>query len=181
ARGSTLPQIPGVKLLQEIGRGARGIVYRGLREGETVAVKVALDSFAAGRETQVWFRREGALLACVSHPGLAEIIELGDVDGHPYLVREFVAGRTVAAELSSGPLPQERIVSMALVLSGALAEVHRHGLVHRDVKPQNIMLSDDGLGAKLIDFGLATRFLQKPSDQELVGTFLYSAPEQSGR
>ena len=173
-------EIPGLELQQEIGRGSRGIVYRARWKQQVVAVKVAQDSFADPSESHNWFRREGAILACVAHPGLAEIIELGNVSERPYLVRELVEGRTVTAELAGGPLAQDRIVSMALVLAGALAEVHRHGLVHRDVKPQNIMLLDNGTGAKLIDFGLATRFQQAPPDRELVGTFLYSAPEQSG-
>jgi diguanylate cyclase (GGDEF)-like protein len=173
-------EIPGLELQQEIGRGSRGIVYRARWKKQIVAVKVAQDSFASASESHNWFRREGAILACVAHPGLAEIIELGSTSERPYLVRELVEGRTITAELAGGPLSQDRIVSMAVVLAGALGEVHRHGLVHRDVKPQNIMLLDNGVGAKLIDFGLATRFQQAPPDRELVGTFLYSAPEQSG-
>jgi len=174
-----LLDIPGVEQAEEIGRGARGIVYRARRAGHTVAVKVALDPQADLKEARLWFCREGAILACVNHPGLAEILEVGEVDGRPYLIREYVAGRTLAADLQDGPLPLPRLVGMARVLAGALAQVHRHGLVHRDVKPQNIILPDDQAGAKLIDFGLATRF-DGQVGPEVVGTFLYSAPEQSG-
>lgn len=174
-----LLDIPGIEGAEEIGRGARGIVYRARRAGHTVAVKVALDPQADLKEARIWFCREGAILACVNHPGLAEILEVGEVDGRPYLIREYVAGRTLAADLQEGPLALPRLVAMARVLAGALAQVHRHGLVHRDVKPQNIILPDDQAGAKLIDFGLATRF-DGQVGPEVVGTFLYSAPEQSG-
>lgn len=161
----------------EIGRGAGTIVYRALWRGRTVALKVPAQDYGREPEWDAWFRREGALLACIDHPGVAQVLEVGEVQGRPYLVREYVAGRTLAHHLQSGPLPAGQVKNLAVSLAGALGEVHRRGLVHRDIKPLNIILADTG-EPMLIDFGLATRF-QLDDASQAVGTLLYSSPEQS--
>ena len=88
--------------------------------------------------------RFGAILACLRHPGLPYLVEVGEMDGCPYLVREYIAGYTLAAELDAGALPEARLVEMAKTLAGALNELHRQGLIHRDVKPSNILLPKSG-------------------------------------
>ncbi len=164
-------EIPGLRLEQEIGRGARGIVYRARRGEQTVAVKIP------NRADDQGFRREGAILGCIRHRGLAEVMEVDEVDDTPYLVREYLDGDTLAGELEGGPLSVERIAQIGIPLAEALAQVHRLGLVHRDVKPYNIIVLRNG-DAKLIDFGLATHM--RSEADEAVGTFHYCAPEQSG-
>src|SRR5206468_4146378 len=103
----------------------------------------------------------------------------GETQGRPYLVMDFVEGRSLASSLVDGPLPENRIVAIARSLAGALASLHRHGLVHRDLKPQNVILDPVG-SARLIDFGFATPTIADLGNVEVVGTLLYSAPEQTG-
>ena len=166
-------------LVEEIGRGAHTVVFRATRAGETYAVKVRLDNFARpGVDLQ--FRREAAMLACLDHPGLPKIIEVNECDGRPYVVMEHVPGRTLAETLDDGPLDEPTIIHLAQGIAGALAVVHRRGLVHRDVKPQNILIDTRG-NAKVIDFGFAARIGGgSAQDHVVVGTFLYSSPEQAG-
>ncbi|MCA9794847.1 MAG: AAA family ATPase, partial [Candidatus Eremiobacteraeota bacterium] len=170
-------QIPEMTVKDEIGRGAGTIVYRALWRGRTVALKVPAQDYGRDPGWDAWFRREGALLACIDHPGVAQVLEVGQVQGRPYLVREYVAGRTLAHHLQNGPLAADRVRSLAVALAGALGEVHQRGLVHRDIKPLNIILADSGK-PMLIDFGLATRF-QMDDASLAVGTLLYSSPEQA--
>ncbi|GMU52803.1 MAG: hypothetical protein AMXMBFR33_19490 [Candidatus Xenobia bacterium] len=166
-----VPEIPGYRIQAELGRGARGVVYRAQRGGVSYAIKVELE----GNDRSLLSC--GAILACMRHPGLPEVVEVGEAGGRPYLVREYVPGYSLAAELETGPLPENELIEIAKTIAGALDQVHRHGLIHRDVKPSNIMLSRSG-GARLIDFGFATNI--HASKHDAVGTYLYAAPEQSG-
>src|SRR5262249_21269492 len=125
------------------------------------------------------FRREAALLACVNHPGVVAVHEVGQVDGRPYLVMDLVGGQTLADLLLREPLDEARAVTIAAEVAEALAATHRAGLVHRDVKPRTMMILPDG-HAKLVDFGLAARTAEAPTDDLVAGTFAYSAPEQTG-
>ncbi len=173
-------QIPGMRILSEIGRGAHSIVYRATRGDQTFAVKVR-DETVSNHVIDVLprFRREAAVLACLRHPGLPTIVEAGEVAGQPYLVMEYVDGQSLSEQLEDGPLAEARIVGLAMVLAGALAEVHRHGLVHRDVKPANVLLDSVG-GVRLIDFGFAARISAARTEGDIVGTLRYCAPEQTG-
>jgi diguanylate cyclase (GGDEF)-like protein len=170
----------GVDVLSELGRGATSTVYRVRRNGDEYALKV-LDSRGRGSaQTLVAFRREAALLASVNHPAVPRIHEIGAVQGQPYLVTDLVKGRSLAELLAGGALSPDRAVAVCLDVLDALSAVHRVGLVHRDIKPQNIMVLDDG-EARLIDFGLAGRGTGAESERDaVVGTLAYSAPEQSG-
>ena len=116
---------------------------------EDVKAPVAGDEHAL-----VAFRREAAMLACVTHPGLARIHEVGYAQGRPYLVMELVEGRNLESLLAGGRLDEARVVAIARQVAGALAAAHGAGLVHRDVKPDNIMILPDGR-VKVVDFGLA--------------------------
>ena len=174
------PQVdgfPGYVVRAELGRGADATVLRVQRtaDGGTYALKV-IDRPAD--ETAVALCREAALLAAVNHPDLVRIHEVGRHDGRPYLVMDLVEGRALARLLHDGPLPADRVVSLALELADPLAAIHRAGLVHRDIKPDNIMVQPDGR-ARLIDFGMAARETNEGSETA-VGTLLYSSPEQAG-
>lgn len=165
--------LAGVRLTEELGRGSRGVVYRGEARGQEVAVKLPLEH---GPEAWQRFRREGALLASVRHPAVARVFDLGEgADGRPYLVTELVQGSTLASQLTRGPQSTAQVLGWLRPLVGALETLHQRGLVHRDVKPANILLSS--AGASLIDFGLAVR---SEGDDPAAGTLLYASPEQSG-
>lgn len=161
------PDIAGYTIEGELGRGARGVVYRAVRGQVTYAIKVQADDSLLSL---------GANLACIRHPGLPEVVEVGRTGEQAYLVREYIEGHTLAAELDTRTLPEPHIVELAKTLAGALEQVHQRGLVHLDVKPANILVGKGG-SARLIDFGFASRVGETSG---AVGTYLYSAPEQTG-
>jgi diguanylate cyclase (GGDEF)-like protein len=182
--------IPGVNNLHEVGRGAHSVVYRAQLGDKMCAVKVrrelsSLDHGNKARFTHRWLT-EAAVLARFSHPGLASIIEAGETadQGRPYLIMEYVDGQTLAAVLDqAAPLEQARIVDIAITVASALADVHEHGVVHRDIKPGNILVRAGDGAIKLIDFGFAVRASRDSATQpsrSVVGTLRYCAPEQTG-
>jgi serine/threonine protein kinase len=141
-----------------------------------VAVKVLADTIASDPEFQTRFRREARVVARLRHPNLLSVYDYAEGDERPYLVMEYVPGGTLAQRIASGAPIDCR--GLAHELLGAVAHIHRAGIVHRDIKPQNILLGPDG-SAKLIDFGIAL-----PSDAtaltrtgNLLGTARYLAPE----
>jgi eukaryotic-like serine/threonine-protein kinase len=164
-------------VLEELGRGAQAVVYRARRQGVDYALKLLRAQPVAVGDAGTNLRREAAMLTRATHPGLARIHAVGEsVDG-PYLVMELVQGRTLADLLDEGPLSEAAAATIAVDVAGALGEAHRLGLIHRDVKPQNVMVLPDG-HAKIIDFGLAARV--DDVSKAAAGTFAYVAPEQTG-
>jgi len=161
-----------------LGRGGMAEVYRA-RDTETercVALKVlrGVEPHDARR-----FRSEVDVLARLDHPGLVKLCGSGTHDGVPYLVLDLAEGPTLAHELAAGPLPEERAVAVAQEVAEALAHAHRIGVVHRDVKPSNILCDEHG-HARLADFGIA-RLAGAPSltrTGQMVGSAPYLAPEQ---
>lgn len=160
-------QIPGLQVLGELGRGARCVVYRARRGDFVVALKLP----AGGRDDRAalqQFRREAVTLASVAHPCLAQVFEVGEAEGLPYAIREWVEGRSLAARLVLGPLPEPEVAALGRQLAQALAAIHRRRLVHREVGPHNVLVADGVV--KLVDFG-APRLGEEHS---------YHAPEQTG-
>lgn len=167
-------------LLQErIGAGGMAEVWRAedTRLGRDVAVKVLRER---DEDLALRLRRESRVLAGLNHRGVVAVLDAGEVEGRPFLVLELVSGESLAAALArDGPLPRERVASMAGDLADALAHAHVLGVVHRDVKPSNILLSDDGRTC-LVDFGIARSAdtTQLTGTGLSVGTAAYLAPEQ---
>jgi eukaryotic-like serine/threonine-protein kinase len=124
------------------------------------------------------FRREASALALVHHPGLPAVVEVGQIDELPYIVMEYVEGRTLLSVLEQGRLSESQVVAIATTLAGALAAVHRQGVTHRDVQPRNIILNA-GI-VKLIDFGFAAYTTPDSDQAHVLGTLRYSSPEQTG-
>lgn len=171
-------QIPGLEIVAEIGRGVHAIVYAARRNGQLYAVKVPRESDGGADDTVAHFRREAAVLARLHHPALPTVLEVGEVDGRPYLVLERATGRPLAEVLVGGPLAEPRVIEIGTALASALGALHRVGLVHRDIKPANILR--DGTGqVMLVDLGLAAPARSTVGD-EVAGTLRYAAPEQSG-
>ena len=174
------PAIAGLHILNEIGRGLHSVVYCARRGSRLYAVKVPRSIGAPLSDTlATQFRREARTLALVHHPSLPAVLEVGQTDTLPYLVMEYVAGRTLLAVLEHGRWPEARVVALATMLAGALAAVHRHGVTHRDVQPRNILVNENG-NVTLIDFGFAAYSTPAVESGYVVGTLRYNAPEQSG-
>ncbi|MDA8264116.1 MAG: serine/threonine-protein kinase, partial [Actinomycetota bacterium] len=161
-----------------IGRGGMGTVYRALdsRLQRPVAVKILTDAPGADEER---FDAEVRTLARLSHPNLVRLLDAGEVDGHLYLVMDLVEGTNLAARLRSGALSEGETVAIGAGVAAALDYVHNEGVIHRDVKPANILLDGRGI-AYLTDFGIAR--LADTSGLTATGTLFgtpaYLAPEQ---
>jgi diguanylate cyclase (GGDEF)-like protein len=164
-----------LEVISQLGRGAETVVYRVRRHGVEYALKMLPSATAPQSLTAV--RREAALLGCVGHPLLPRIFEVGQTATGPYLIQEYIDGPALSQTLRRRRLDEGAAVRLAIDLVGQLAAAHRAGLVHRDVKPDNVLIDPSGT-ARLIDFGLAAR--GGTSDDRVAGTLLYSAPEQTG-
>jgi len=171
-----------------LGEGAMADVYRAHDPdiGRTVAIKVLKPQFASDPELGARFLREARAAGALSHANIATVYDVGEVDGVAYIAMELVEGRPLDEMLSAqGRMPHERVLRLAQQLADALDYAHRAGVVHRDVKPSNILISADGLTAKLLDFGVARvgdadpANLAKTQVGQLVGTPRYMSPEQA--
>jgi len=180
--------IAGRYVLEElVGAGGMSSVYRAhdqLLERD-VALKILHSTYKEDEEAVERFRREARAVARLSHPNVVTVIDRGEEDGHQFIVFEYVDGATLKDHLAErGPLPPEEALAIAIDVGEALAYAHGHGIVHRDVKPQNVILNGDG-AAKVSDFGIARSVdVEKDVTQTgtVIGTGDYIAPEQaSGR
>jgi serine/threonine-protein kinase len=176
--------IEGYRLIERLGSGAMGSVYKALhvKLDIPVALKVLRPSLASSKTQIERLKREAQLAARLNHPNVVRCLDVGESNGFHYLTMEFVEGSTVRDLLAKGPILEKEALAIVKQVAAGLAHAHGQGVVHRDVKPGNIMLTADGT-AKLGDFGLARG--QAPSDLTLehasIGTPQYVAPEQMRR
>ena len=163
-----------------LGQGGMGIVFRALHDdGRTVALKVLRDELAADDGYRQRLAHEARAAAEVDHPNLAPVLEAGEADGRLYLAVRYVDGRSLAERLAvGGPLAVGELVRLAANVAAGLDALHRRGIVHRDVKPANILLAADGT-AVLGDFGLAKSraWTVLTKTGQVLGTPNYLAPE----
>ncbi|WP_162097962.1 MULTISPECIES: serine/threonine-protein kinase [Streptomyces] len=172
------------RLETPIGRGGMGEVWRATDEvlRRTVAVKLLLGDDPAS-QAAARFRLEAQTAARLSHPNIVGVFDFGARDGRFYLVMELVEGQSLAQELTAqGALRAERVAAIAAQGAAGLASAHRTGIVHRDIKPGNLMSDADGT-VKIGDFGIA-RFVDDPATAlttagQIIGTSLYLAPERA--
>jgi len=189
---------PGTKLgpyeiVAPLGAGGMGEVYRAkdTRLDRSVAIKILPAQFSADPVRKQRFQREAKTISSLNHPHICVLYDVGHQDGTDYLVMECVEGETLAKRLEKGPLPLEQVLKYGAQIADALDKAHRSGVVHRDLKPGNIMLTPSG--AKLLDFGLAkpaapvltgatltaaTPCSLMTEQGTIVGTFQYMSPEQ---
>jgi len=166
-----------------LGHGGMAVVYVAVDAelGRRVAVKVLAEQLGTDWDFRRRFVREARLAARLSHPNVVQIYDAGEDDGRPFIVMELVSGETVADLIARrGKLPPEEAAALARQAAVGLQHAHDAGLVHRDVKPQNLIVRDDGV-LKIADFGIAraaesTRFTQVGT---VLGTAAYLAPEQA--
>src|SRR5687767_6306998 len=171
----------GYRVESVVGRGGMGVVYRatGLSLERPVALKLIAPELAGNERFRARFPREPRLAASLDHPNVIPIYEAGEHDGQLYLAMRFVEGSDLRTVLErEGKLSPERTLAILAQVAGALDAAHRRALVHRDVKPANVLLDEDG-HAYLTDFG-STKHLGGASTDtgQMVGTLDYLAPEQ---
>lgn len=183
------------EILAAIGAGGMGEVYRArdTKLGRDVAFKVLPLAFAADADRLSRFQREAHVLASLNHPNIAQIYGVADAPDRRCIVMEFVEGETLQARLKAGPIPVEECIDIAKQIAEALEAAHERGILHRDLKPGNIMVSSEGK-VKILDFGLA-KTLESPANTDisqsptiltnspteanvLMGTAAYMSPEQ---
>jgi Tol biopolymer transport system component len=186
------------EIVSPIGAGGMGEVYcaRDTRLDRTVAIKILPSHLAEYPQAKERFDREARSISSLSHPNICHLYDVGVQDGTSYLVMEYLEGETLADRLRKGPLPPDQFFRIANEICEGLEKAHRGGVIHRDLKPGNIMLTKSG--AKLMDFGLAKSAptaatpasgisvtMSTPQNDDpltaqgtLVGTFQYMSPEQ---
>jgi eukaryotic-like serine/threonine-protein kinase len=178
-------QIPGFLLQDKVGQGSMGTVYKALQVSmnRVVAVKILHPKLAANADLLAGLTREAHVVARLSHNNIVQAIDVGAAGPLHYLVMEFIEGKTIKQEIEAGKkrYEEKEAIEIILQIAQALQHAHRRGLVHRDVKPANIVLTTEGI-AKLADLGMA----RQTSDQKVIrkerglaiGTPYYMSPEQ---
>jgi len=188
------------EILSPLGAGGMGEVYRAkdTRLGREVAVKVLPQHLSASPEVRARFEREARTVSSLNHPNICTLFDVGREGETDYLVMELIEGETLSTRLTKGPLPMAETLRIGSEVADALDRAHRAGVIHRDLKPGNVMLTKSG--AKLMDFGLARAtgmagangsgvsveaLTQSPTvahpltaEGTIVGTFQYMSPEQ---
>jgi two-component system LytT family response regulator len=181
------------KVLEEIGRGGMGVVYRALDTtlGREVALKVLALSAGPDAEQERRLKVEARAAAQLAHPAVSVVYEIDEAEGATFIAMELVRGRPLAALLAGAPMDPARALDLAIEVAEGLAEAHSRGVVHRDLKPKNVMLTESG-HAKIIDFGLAKLVHPRPPFESgadtpawadtdrgrILGTAAYMSPEQ---
>lgn len=172
------------EILGEIGRGGMGLVYRARQRSleRDVALKFILLGCWAPPDEQRRFQLEARAAARLNHPHIVSLHEVGERDGHPYLVMEYVDGQSLKSVLKEGPFPSRKAAELIYHVADAVDEAHQQQIVHRDLKPSNILIDQEGL-PRVTDFGLA-KILNEQSDDltmtgQVIGTPSYMAPEQA--
>src|SRR5947199_4716813 len=178
-----LGELGASRLLEEVGRGGQGVVFRARQKSlnRTVALKVISLGQWASQAHLKRFRREAEAAASLEHPFIVPIYEVGERDGSCYFSMKFVEGGQLDAVVKRKPIPIRRAVELIGKVARTVHYAHEHGILHRDIKPGNILLDAKG-EPHLTDFGLA-RLLETESTvtrtMEVLGTPSYMAPEQA--
>jgi hypothetical protein len=179
------PTVPGYDILGELGRGGMGVVFkaRQVRLNRLVALKMIHAGELTDADTLARFRTEAEAVARLQHPNIVQIYEVGEADGRPYFSLEYVGGGSLAQRAAGRAQPPAQAAAVVEVLARAVHYAHSQGVIHRDLKPGNILLADDpSASPKVADFGLAKyptpAAADSPSRRGLVvGTPQYMAPE----
>jgi serine/threonine-protein kinase len=179
------------KILERIGAGAMGELYRArdTQLGRTVALRVVAGGIAGDPERRERFLQDARSATALSHPNIATLYEVGDDQGHLFLVCEFARGDSLKTAIAGHPVKPRRAIDLAVQIADALADAHARDIVHRDIRPDNIIVTTKG-NAKVLDFGLAAwtagdaarrqaAALAAGSSDVPPGTAAYLSPEQA--
>ncbi len=171
------------KIVEKLGEGGMGAVYKAedTKLERTVALKFLLPQTIGSEEERQRFIREARAAASLSHPNICTVYEIDEAGGHTFIAMEYVEGETLKDKIETGPLRLKEAVEIAAQIADGLQEAHHKGIIHRDVKPANVMVTSKGQ-AKIMDFGIA-----KSTDKTVLtktgmtlGTVAYMSPEQIG-
>ncbi len=174
-------------ILEPLGSGGMGVVFRARDDKleRMVAIKVLATGLLGGEKARRQFRQEALALAKLNHPRIAAVYDVGEQDGADFIVMELVEGESLAVKLRAVALGVQEVTAITLQIAEALEEAHAHGVIHRDLRPGNVMITPKG-DAKILDFGLATLLASQPEAVTsfaptggLFGTPLYMSPEQA--
>jgi serine/threonine protein kinase/Flp pilus assembly protein TadD len=190
-------QVAHYRIIEKIGAGGMGEVYlaEDMKLGRKVAIKILSEQYTTNRDRLHRFEQEASAASALNHPNILTIYEVGHQDGHHYIATEFIDGVTLRRKMAEGPLEIRTLLDMAVQAASALEEAHSAGIVHRDIKPDNIMVRRNGY-IKVLDFGLAkltessidrspadaeaaTRVLVQTDAGVVMGTSHYMSPEQA--
>jgi serine/threonine protein kinase len=180
------------RIVSQLGSGGMGVVYgaEDIRLGREVAVKFVSEDYAHDAGALERLRSEARAASALNHANICTIYDVGEDNGHPFIVMELMKGQTLRDRLESGPLKVQQLVDMGIEIADALHSTHSDGIIHRDIKPGNIFLTDRG-HVKILDFGLAKlsphfsrskttgQTLQSTMAGVTLGTISYMSPEQA--
>jgi eukaryotic-like serine/threonine-protein kinase len=176
---------------RKLGQGGMGVVYEALdlRLNRPVALKLCPDA-TSNRQAAQRLVREATAASALNHPNVAHMYEVGSEEGVHFIAMEYVEGQTLSSKTANAPLTADEVVEIGLQIADALAEAHSKNIIHRDIKPQNVMLDSRGR-IKVLDFGLAKEIHAAETSEEtrtvmtqtgeVVGTVAYMSPEQALR
>ena len=177
------------KILKKLGVGGMGEVYKAedTRLGRNVALKFLPEKYSQDRLALERFERESRAASALDHPNICTIHDVGEFEGQPFIVMQYLEGQTLRQIIGKKPLAVDQILDIGAQVATGLEKAHAQGIIHRDIKPANVIMTADGL-AKILDFGLAKLSAEQPSKTpsedsrtnpgSAVGTTLYMSPEQ---